>query len=132
MLYSYCNKTISSSIWSITYSFLEITKHFFLYVVILLFLIKEILGFYLFFIYNSIVESEGSFNPKLFWNFLWVTIIYLEIVSTYCVFFWWLFFIIKLRHQLVFGINEGQTPNLLFDNKRLYQLSNLKPTGDHN
>ena len=34
----------------------------------------------------------------------------------------WFFFIIKLRHQLVFWVDGDQTLDLLFDDKRLYQL----------
>ena len=34
---------------------------------------------------------------------------------------------ILLRHQLVFCVSEIQTPNI-FDDKKVYQLSELKPT----
>ena len=36
---------------------------------------------------------------------------------------WLLLFIIRLRHQLVFGVGRLQKSNLLFDNKRFYLLS---------
>ena len=36
-------------------------------------------------------------------------------------------FIIRLKHQLVFGVGGDWTPDLLFNHQKLYQLSKLEP-----
>ena len=35
-------------------------------------------------------------------------------------FFWWLFFIIKLKHKLIFVVRDNRILDLLFKNKKFY------------
>ena len=41
---------------------------------------------------------------------------------------WWKLFIIKPRHQSIFGVGGNWTSNLLYNYYRFYQLSQLEPT----
>ena len=62
----------------------------------------------------------------------WTFFVFERLFLTYGVHSWWLFFIIKSKHQLVFSISGDWISYLLFDNKKFYQLSWLELTLDPN
>ena len=74
---------------------------------------------------NKWEEYERHLKKKEKETFLKKIFFYVDTLESQPMAFvpWWLLFIIKPIHHLVFGVGGIQTPDILFNHKRLYQLS---------
>ena len=60
--------------------------------------------------------------------YIYIYIYIKEIVSTYNICSYWLFFIIRPIYWLIFGVSRYRNSDILFNEKRFYQLTQLELT----